>query len=153
MTTVRMTTHFDAPIERVWELGTDIKRYPEWNVSYSEIKEVTGPIDKIGTKVHSVMKMLGRSIENWDEVVEVDRPRYIKFTGTGPDAGKSTLTYRLTPAGTSTDLEFVLDYELPAGFLGHVADKLFVEKAVERDLRHSIENFKALVEARTPVLV
>lgn len=43
-------------------------------------------------------------------------------------------------------------YELPAGLFGQLADKLFLEKAMERDLRHSTENFKALVEAKAPVL-
>ena len=46
-----------------------------------------------------------------------------------------------------------IDYELPAGLLGQIADKLFVERTIERDLRHSIESFKALVEVKTPVLV
>ena len=153
MTHVRMATHFDAPIERVFNLVTDYSRYPEWNVSYEEIRQVTGPVDKVGTKVHTVMKLLGRKMEGWGEVVEVDRPRYLKISGTVLEGGKLTYSERLTPAGTGTDLEFEIEYELPAGFLGHIADKLFVEKAVERDLHHSMENFKALVEASQPVLV
>ena len=153
MTHVRMATHFEAPIERVFDLVTDYSRYPEWNVSYEEIRQVTGPVDKVGTKVHTVMKLLGRKMEGWSEVVEVDRPRYLKISGTVLEGGKLTYSERLTPAGTGTDLEFEIEYELPAGFLGHIADKLFVEKAVERDLHHSMENFKALVEASQPVLV
>lgn len=153
MTNVRMTTHFDAPIERVFELATDYGRYPEWNVSYAEIKQVTGPVDKVGTKIHSVMKILGRKMEGWGEVVEVDRPRYLKIAGTGLEGGKLTYSQRLMPAGSGTDLEFESDYELPAGILGHIADRLFIEKAVERDLRHTMENFKALVEAKQAILV
>lgn len=153
MTTVRMTAHYDAPIERVWELGTDFMRYPEWNVSYPEVKEVTGPVDKVGTKILSVTKVLGRRMEGWGEIVEVDPPRFLKTVGSSLEGGKLMITYRLTPAGEGTDFEFESEYELPAGFLGHIADKLFVEKAVERDLRHSMENFKALVEAKQPALV
>jgi uncharacterized membrane protein len=153
MTKIHLTTHFDAPIERVFELGTDYSRYPEWNVSYAEIKEVTGPVDKVGTKIHTVMKILGRRMEGWAEVVEVDRPRYLKISGTGFEGGMLNYSQRFAPAGSGTDLEFEAEYELPAGLLGHIADKLFVEKAVERDLRHSMENFKALVETSTPVLV
>jgi uncharacterized membrane protein len=153
MTTVRTTAHYDAPIERVWELGTDFKRYPEWNVSYPEVKEVTGPVDKVGTRILSVTKVLGRRMEGWGEIVEVDKPRFLKTVGSSHEGGKLTIIYRLTPAGEGTDFELESEYELPAGFLGHIADKLFVEKSVERDLRHSMENFKALVETRTPVLV
>jgi uncharacterized membrane protein len=45
-----------------------------------------------------------------------------------------------------------LDYELPGGFLGGVADKLFAERAMARDVRHSSENFKALVEQEAAAL-
>ena len=153
MTTVRMTTHFDAPIERVFELGIDFHRYPEWNVSFPEVLEITGPTDRVGTRIRHITKVLGRRMEGWAEIVEIDRPLCLKMTGSALEGGKVILTYRLTPKGSGTDLEFVSEYEPPAGFLGHIADKLFVEKAVERDLRHSIENFKALVETKEPVLV
>lgn len=153
MTIVRIKEHFDAPIERVFELGTDFKRYPEWNGSYSEIKEVIGPPDKVGTRILGVTKVLGRHMEGWGEIVEVDPPRLLKIAGKGLEGGTVTTTYRSSPAGTGTDFEFEGEYELPAGFLGQIADKLFVERAVERDLRHSIENFKAIVEAKAPVLV
>jgi uncharacterized protein YndB with AHSA1/START domain len=153
MTQLRLSEHFEAPIDRVFDLIADVPRYPEWNASYTEIKEVTGPVAQVGTKIHAVMKLLGRPMAGWSEVVEVDRPRLIKFVGTGPEDGKLTVTYRLTPVGTGTDVESEFDYELPAGLFGQIADKLFLENAIKRDLRHSIENFKALVEMMVPVAI
>jgi len=154
MTDLRMTAHFDVPIEKVFELAKDYKRYPEWNVSYSEVDQVTGPTDMVGTKFHATMKLLGRPIEGWAEVAEVETPRLIKLIGTAKDGGKLTVIDRFTPVGIAgTDVEMQVAYELPAGMLGKVADKLFVEKSIERNLRHSLENFKALVEVKEPVLV
>ena len=57
---VRMTAQFDAPIEKVFELSTDYQHYPEWNVSYSAVDQVSGPYDKVGTRFHTTMKLLGR---------------------------------------------------------------------------------------------
>ena len=37
------------------------------------------------------------------------------------------------------------------GFLGDVADKLFGERAMTRDVHHSGENFKALVEEEATI--
>ena len=77
MTTVKLTMHFDAPIERVFELGTDFKRYPEWNTAYSEIKEVIGPPDKLGTRIlgvtnrsdlEGIVERSLRAAALWDEV-------------------------------------------------------------------------------------
>ena len=152
MTHIRMSGHYDAPIDRVFELATDFRRYPEWNVSYIEVKDVAGPPRQVGTKITSSMRVLGRVSDGTGEVFEIDPPRLLKMGGTRPDGAKLFSTYRFTPKDSGTDWEFEIEYELPAGIVGQIADKLFVERAVERDVRHSIENFTALVEAKQPVL-
>jgi uncharacterized membrane protein len=151
MNQLRFTEHFDAPVERVFELAIDFKRLPEWNVSYVEVDEVTGPPDKVGTKVHATMRLLGRTMSGWAEIVQIERPQLVKLTGTSTQGGSLTTTYRFAPSGTGTNIEILAEYELP-GIFGAVADKLFLQKAIERDVRHSIENFKAFVELKTPVL-
>ncbi|HLA15768.1 MAG TPA: SRPBCC family protein, partial [Candidatus Limnocylindrales bacterium] len=114
----------------------------------------TGPPDVVGTKLHATMKLLGRPIEGWAEVAEVETPRLIKLIGSAKEGGQLTVTNRFIPAGIAgTDVEMEIEYELPASMLGQIADKVFVEKTVERNLRHSLENFKALVEVKEPVLV
>jgi uncharacterized membrane protein len=152
MSQVRMTAHFDAPIDRVFELGTDFKRFPEWNVSYNEVTEVTGPTDQVGTRIFAVMQILGGFIKGSAEIIEVDRPRMLKMIGSGDKGGALETVYRFTPTADGTDLTIDIDYELPAGVVGQIADKLFVEKSIERAVRHSLENFQAFVEAPVPVL-
>jgi hypothetical protein len=63
MAHLRMTAHYEAPIEHVFALVVDYERYPEWNVSYEEVTEVVGPPDQVGSKMHGVMKLLGRKLE------------------------------------------------------------------------------------------
>ena len=152
MTVLKMTEHFEAPIDRVFELGIDFKRYPEWNGFYSEVKEIKGLPDKIGTKVFGTMKVLGKPIEGVTEIVEIEKPRLIKFVGTSPQGGSLKSLYKLTPVGIGTDLLVEFEYELPVEFYT-LFDKPFVEKTVERELRHTLENFKAFIELRTPALV
>jgi hypothetical protein len=54
-------------------------------------------------------------------------------------------------ADGGTALTFTTDYELGSGFLAGVADRLIFERAIERDVRHSSENLKALAEAEIAV--
>ena len=152
MTHVRTSAHLDAPIDRVFELATDFRRYPEWNVNYVEVTEVVGPAHKVGTRIVATMKLLDRKLEGWAEIVEIDQPTFLKLSGTSKEGGKLTVEYRFTPVGLTTDVVAEIEYELPAGPFGKVLDRLFIERTVERDLRHSMENFKALVEAAVPVL-
>lgn len=153
MTHLRVTEHFNAPIDRVFELGIDFKRYPEWNVSYSEIKEIKGLPDRVGTKFVAVMKLLGQPIEGTSEILEIEKPHLLKIKATSPLGGFLDYVYKLTPVGTGTDFVLELDYELPVAIVSQITDKSFLEKTVERDLRHTLENFKAFVEVKLPVLV
>jgi uncharacterized membrane protein len=99
------------------------------------------------------MRFLGRTMEGWGEIVEIDPPKLLRTSGTSTQGGKLEYVLRLSPIPSGTEVVAETEYELPAGIFGKVADKLFIERAVERDLRHSIENFKALVELPQPVLV
>jgi len=72
-------------------------------------------------------------------------------TASSPRGGTAHLLVRYEPDGSGTKLSTDLDYELPMGLFGNVADKLFAERAMTRDVHHSGENFKALVEEEAMV--
>ena len=144
---IRHTFHVDAPPERVWELAADAKRIPEWNVSFIEVKDVSGPLDRVGASYTSVLKLAGRRLEGRWELSRVEAPSLAELTGSAPGGGRGTYTARYEAAEGGTDVTWELEYELPGSFVGGIADKLFVERANERDFRHSAENFKAIVEA------
>ena len=139
--------HVDAPPERVFELSIQAERFPEWVNTLVEVKDVSAPLDRVGASYTGVMKIAGRRLEGRWEVTRVEKPRYLETTGTAPGGGRATTITRLEPAGGGTDSTFELDYELPGGFLGGAVDKLFVERAMERDVIHSGENLKAICEA------
>lgn len=143
--------HVDAPPDRVFELGAHAERIPEWNASITEVKDVTGPLDHLGAAYTAIMKIAGRRLEARWEVARIEKPSYTELRGSAPGGGRATMITRSEPAGGGSDCTFELDYELPGGFIGDLAFKLFAERSVERDVRHSNENFKAIVEAEVPV--
>jgi uncharacterized membrane protein len=145
------TGHIDAPPDTAFALAIDATRIPEWNTSVIEVKEITGSLDQVGSSYTSILKLGGRRLEGRWEVSRVERPRLLEFTGTSPGGGRATATNRFESAGAGTDVTIEIDYELPGGFVGGIADKLFVERAIERDVKHSVENFKAICEAAVGV--
>lgn len=148
---IRETIHVDAPIEQVWELGAKCERYPEWQTGIVEVRGCTSPMDHVGAKYTAVYKSMGRSLEVTTEVIRAEKPRLIENKLTAPGGGHGTWLQTAEPAEGGTDVTFTFDYELPGGFVGGMADKLFMERAIERDIRHSNENFKALCEAEAKV--
>jgi uncharacterized membrane protein len=148
---IRESIHIDSPIEHVWELGAKCERYPEWQTGIVEVKDCSGPIDHVGAKYSIVYKSMGRRLDATFEVTRAERPRLIEQKGTVPGGGNATFLQTAEPAGGGTDITLTMDYELPGGFIGDLANKLFMERALERDIRHSNENFKALCEAEAKV--
>lgn len=151
MGNVRETLHIEAPPERVWELASDCDRIMEWQTGISEIRDCPGRLDVVGARYSWIYKAFGRKLEGTAETTKVERPRLMEQRLTTPGGGTGTSTVRLEPAGGGTDMTVDFEYELPGGFFGDMADKLFMERAIDSDLRHSNENFKALCEAKAAV--
>ena len=143
--------HIDAPPEVAWALGRDPNRMPEWNTTTVSVKDVHGPLDRKGATYTTVSKIAGRPLEVQWQVEQADSARMTEATGSSPRGGSAHLIVRYEPDGSGTKLVVDLDYELPMGFLGDLADKLFAERAMIRDIHHSGENFKALVEEEAMV--
>lgn len=148
---ILQTGHVDAPPEKAFALAIDAERLPEWNSSITEVRDISGSLDQVGASYVSVLKLGGRPLEGRWEVSRVESPRLLEYTGTAPGGGRATATNRFEPAGGGTDVSIEIDYELPGGFVGGLADKLFVERSIERDVKHSVENFKAICEAEVQV--
>ena len=145
--------YIDAPVERVWAIGSDPARIPEWNTTAIAVKDVSGPLDQPGSRVTVVSKIVGRPLDITWKTERVEPPRFFESTATTPLGGSGRQRVEFQPEGSGTRVTIDLEYEIAPGILGNVLDKLFAERAIERDVKHSGENFKALVEqeARIPV--
>lgn len=146
MASVRHQFHVDAPAERLWQVATDANRLPEWQTSVVEVKDVTASLSQVGARYKSVNRLAGRPIEGVWEVTRAEPNRVLELRGTAPGGGLAVNRATFTPSVGGTDVTVEFDYELPGGFLGQFANRLFVERAVQRDVVHSAENFKALCE-------
>ena len=149
---IRVSDHINAPIGHVWELNASCERVPEWNVNIVEVKDCQGRLDRVGAKTTTVSRVMGRKIEGSAETTRADKPHAFaqKFTGAGGAKGSVSITYTEVRGGTDATVE--LEYELPMGLFAGIAEKL-LGGSIERDLRHSMENFKVLCEATVPAHV
>lgn len=150
---IRERIHIDAPPEKVWKLGAQAELYPEWQTGVVQVRDVSGPIDHVGASYTVIYRTMGRQLDATFTVTKVELGRLIEEEGTAPGGGRGTSKLMLDPADGGTDLSFEFDYDLPGGFVGDIADKLFLERAIQRDIHHSQENFKELCQAKIPASV
>lgn len=149
---VQLSQHIDAPIDHVWEIGASCERLPEWNVTIVEVKDCPGRLDRVGARATVVARVFGRRIEGSQQTTKADKPHAFSLTLSGAGGAKGVVDQTFSEASGGTDTTIDVEYELPLGLFAGVAEKL-LGGSVERDLRHSMENFKALCEASVPARV
>ena len=149
---VRLSEHINAPIDHVWEIIASCERLPEWTVNIVEVKDCPDRLDRVGARATGVARVFGRKIETTQETTRADKPHAYSLKISGAAGLKATGDITLTEARGGTDVTEEGDYELPMGVFAGVAEKL-LGGSIERDLRHGMENFKALCEATVPAHV
>ena len=148
MAHLRGTTHFEAPIERVFEVLSDLTLLPEYMSSISDVSEIPGAPGQVGDAYHFRSKSLGLSMAGTVVVTDVDPPTYLATLTTYDNGMRVTWTERLTPSGSETDVVDEIDYELPAGVVGSVLDRLFFRRYFERTVLGGVEPLRAIIEGK-----
>jgi uncharacterized membrane protein len=143
MATVERSILINAPTDMIDAVALDGSRLPEW---YVGVEQAT-PDDlypEVGGRVSLVYKAAGVTFNMALTVQELARGHHISYQMAGMMVGTQQWSY--TPEGGRTRLTALVEYDMPGGALGKIADKLVVERMNARNLEESLENLKALVE-------
>lgn len=140
--------HFDAPIERVFDLTTDPRRMQEMFPSIDEISEVSGGGDAVGDSFRFRDRLLGRKVTGTTVVTAASRPMLQTTETTYADGSRMIWTMHFNEARGGTDVDNEILYEPPAGRQAGIWTTL-VGLFVERRLRRSADLLEEML-ARTP---
>jgi uncharacterized membrane protein len=136
----------EAPIEHVWAYFCDVSRWSDW-VRMEKTSDWTGPLDQVGTTYVSTAKIMGFEMKSTETIVEVEP---LKLIHDHTDDGPMDTFYRFAPEGDATRVIVESDYEMPGQIPGFI--KTLVNKSwVERHMRQTLQDFKALAEVTVPV--
>lgn len=142
---VRTEIRIKAPLDHVWDLAMKTERIPDYN-PYMETTSFSGPLDVVGTTFSSAFKLLGRTSKGTGTVVEVIPHKLLRLKGHDEHGGDTEWTYRFQPVDQGVFCTLDVDYS-PKSFVGEILDRLILERALERSIRHMAENFAALAES------
>lgn len=90
----------DAPIERVWEVATDIPGQPRWMRDMVSVRILSeGPVHA-GTQASGTIRILGIEVEDPITVTAFDAPSLFEISHDGIYRGRGELRFTTISSGT-----------------------------------------------------
>ncbi len=146
---IHTVVHWDAPIERVFDVAVDLTLLPKVMKSVKDVTDLRGAGDEAGTTCRFHSSFLGRTMAGTVEVLEVDRPSLFRTVTTYDNGPRVMWTQHFAPSGGGTEEVDDVDYELRSGIVAALLGPL-VRRQLERAMRDSIQPFSELITTRRP---
>jgi uncharacterized protein YndB with AHSA1/START domain len=127
-----------APPHRVFDLWTDLDRKKEWVGGVTKVTDISGPLDKAGTRY----TVWFGGMRSPTEVIEVERPRMIRTRfGNRVLRGQTLATFEPEDDGTRLTQEFRTEGLIPA-----LVARIFASGSYKGSFRGELEDFARLAE-------
>jgi len=140
----RAAVRIDASPERVWEWLSDWDRSAQWILG-TAVEVVGTQREGVGARTRAVTRIAGIKLIDEMSVTRWEPPHLIEVRHhRKPVLGDAW--FEVVPVGSSSQVEWVEDLELPFGRLGELGGSV-LRAPVEWGLRKSLTKLKGLVEA------
>lgn len=138
MGTYRFTVQIASAPDRVFDLWTDLDRMHEWVGGVTKVTDVSGPLDRAGTR-YTVWFGAMRSDT---EVLAVERPGMIRSRfGNRVLRGETLVTFETSDGGTRLTQEFRTEGLIPA-----LMARIFATGSYRGSFRGELNAFAKLAE-------
>lgn len=145
MVKFEISTHINRPLAEVFKYMSDPTKLPEWNAVVEEATPSETPV-RLGTKIQTRARFLGRKIESPTVVTEYDLNK--RYTTRSEKPFALTITTAFEAEGSGTKVLAVFDGE-PGGFF-KVGEPILARIA-KKQFEAQLETAKELLEAQVPV--
>ena len=144
----------DAPVARVWDALVDIEAQPRWMREMVEVRLLTPPPVAVGTRGEATVRILGITVTDPVEVVELRPPVRFAIQHEGLFTGGGVIDLESGADGTTTIVRW--EETLIAPLLPHLWARASVP-VMEGLFQGDLERFRSLIESgelpRRPVAV
>jgi uncharacterized protein YndB with AHSA1/START domain len=134
----RLTAFSAGPPERVFDLWTNLDRMGEWVRGVTKVTDVSGPIDRVGTRY---IVWFG-PVKSPTVVLDAERARYFKTRfGSWLLRGTNSTTFEPEGNGTRITEEFVTE-----GWVSAITSRLFGIGSYKGSYQGELNEFAKLAE-------
>lgn len=149
MPIIKLETMIDAPVERVFDLSRCIDLHAESMGRHREkaVGGMTSGLISLGESVTWEAVHFGLKQNLTSEITVFDRPRHFRDSMLSGAFKRIDHDHYFEPAASGTLMRDVFDYTSPLGFLGSIADALFLERYMTRMLAERNAVIKQIAES------
>ena len=144
MVKIEISVHVNRPVAEVFQYLNDPTKMPEWNSTIEEATPSETPV-KVGTRIRTRARMLGRKVEGTMEVVEYELNKRVVEKSDEPFPWKAINTFQAENGGT----RHVSAAEAELGGFFKLSEPIFARIA-KKQLQAQLETAKELLEAQVP---
>jgi hypothetical protein len=142
MARVVNTVRIDGPIERVFDIVTTTKHWPQWHPATVGVGGVTERPLALGDIIREQARIGGHLYEGDWTVAGHTRPTRLLLSAGG---GRIQISYIFRPAGDATEFERELTFN-PEDFGRGAAEPAAVEALMYRQSEEGLQKLKQLVQ-------
>src|SRR5260370_40040859 len=144
MIKLEISLHINRPVAEVFKYLNDPTKMPEWNPIIEEATASETPI-KVGTRIRTRARMLGRKVEGTLQVVEYEHNKRVVQKNDEPFPFKVTNTYQAENGGTRR----VSAAEAELGGVFKLSEPI-VARIAKKPAQAGVETAKELLAAEVP---
>jgi uncharacterized protein YndB with AHSA1/START domain len=145
MARIEVSTHIEAPPQRVWDVLVDWERQAEWMDDASRVEVLGGDREGIGVTLRCRTDILGVSV-NDDLVVTEWRPGEVLGVRHLGWVIRGVAAFELTATSYGTHVAWWEEADVPLGAIGEALAPPVVTPWVRRVFRRNLANLKRICE-------
>jgi carbon monoxide dehydrogenase subunit G len=150
MPNVKISEHIEAPLQRVWDFISDIRRGPEWVTVMKEVLYVSDGALKKGS-IYRERSKVGPSMSETEWRITSFEPPHVQVHECNESTLRAVLTMRVEPDGKGARLLHETEFKMLPVFrpLGWLVEQAFGKRKMRRELHQTVANAKRILEAES----
>lgn len=144
MAHISKSIEIGCPPQVVYDVLARPDRLREFSEMTVDVRDHPGRPVVAGDTFTQVIKIAAIELETEWEVVEVSAPNLLRFRGKSPGNGSAELVERIEETPDGSLVALTVDYELPLGIIGEIADKLLFERQNEEAAEQILDRLRSV---------
>ena len=139
---------FNAPVEKVWKIWTEVEKTPEW-VEGVQSSKITSPVREGKGLEWEEKCVFGKQTIQMDHTMKEWDPQKKTFTRTGlPMGGSMETTAEFKSSSQGAEVNLLLEWDL--GMVGMMIGEDKLHHMMQKSLDATVQKWKVKAEAGNP---